>query len=127
MSKKNLTCEIKRSIKGLDPKKPGEFTHPGTEDEPTLVELPDNKDTRALVDKGFIRVWPGPKVEPDAGGALKPAELKSLKKAEEILASLVERYRKELAASEDDATRAAIEADIQEAETDLGKVRELLK
>lgn len=125
MAKKKLTCEVLATIKGLV--KPGEYVHAGTKDKPALVELADDEKTEALINSGAVRIWPGPQAADESPKpALKPAELKSLTKAAEILPGLIARYTKELAAAEDDVVRAAIEADITEAEADLAAVQALL-
>jgi len=61
---KLITCEVLTTVKGLDPKAPKEYTHAGPADNPTLIDLPDNSTTTALVDAGTIRIYPGPAALP---------------------------------------------------------------
>jgi len=126
-NKKTLTCEVLATVKGLDPQRPREYTHAGGQDNPTLVELPDNQATRGLIDSGAVRIYPGPKVSETPGVALKPADLKSLRKAEEFLGSIIARYEKEIEGVTDEAYVAEIKGKMSEAEADLSTVRELLK
>lgn len=75
-----LTLEVLSTVKGLDKNKPTAFTHPGTVDKPTLIEMEDNAATQALIDTKVVRVWPGP-VAPTV-----PASEKAKKLQEEIAA-----------------------------------------
>lgn len=61
---KLITCEVLTTVKGLDPKALKEYTHAGPADKPTLIDLPDNAATAALVDAGTIRIYPGPAAAP---------------------------------------------------------------
>jgi|GEM_PF-3979295 len=151
--KKVLVCEVLTTIRGLDSKDPSKKLTAGTADNPTLIELPDNEETRTLIDANALRIWPGPKeegkgkevrittvaelrkeypelvalVEAEAVAEGKPAKLAALGKAQTVLPSLIERYRKELEAADDDKARKAIEKDIAEIEKELAAVEEALK
>lgn len=129
MAKKTLTCEVMATVKGLDPQKPKNYVHAGTQDNPTLVELVDDSATRGLIASGAVRIYPGPRAAeaPQGFAPLKPADLKSLRKAEEVLEGLIGRYQKELEGVVDEVLAAAIKDDIAEAEADLARVRELTK
>jgi len=59
---KTVVCEVLSTVKGLDAKNPKEYTHAGTADEPTLVELPDNAATTGLIRSGALRIYPGKQV-----------------------------------------------------------------
>lgn len=60
MAKKLLTCIVLATLKGLDAKDPNLYIHPGPDDNPTLVELPDNAATQALIDDKLLRLYAGP-------------------------------------------------------------------
>lgn len=126
MAKKNLTCELLTTVKGLDPKNPQHYVQAGTPEAPVLVDLPDDEATRALIRLGALRIWPGTQSQAAAAPG-SPSDLKSLRKAEEVLISLIARYRQEAAAAADAGTRSAIEADLREAEADLARLRDVLK
>lgn len=64
MAKKLLTCIVLATLKGLDAKDPNLYIHPGPEDNPTLVELPDNAATQALIDDKLLRLYTGPVAAP---------------------------------------------------------------
>lgn len=61
---KLIVCEVLNTVKGLDPKALKEYTHAGPADNPTLVDLPDNAGTAALIESGTIRIYPGPTAAP---------------------------------------------------------------
>lgn len=63
---KLITCEILTTVKGLDPKALKEYTHAGSANNPTLIDLPDNATTTALIEAGTIRIYPGPQATPQA-------------------------------------------------------------
>jgi hypothetical protein len=122
---KTVTCEVLTAIKGLDPKKPGEYTLPGTAHKPNLVEL-DPEFADKLTAGGALRIWPGPPVEP--APALNVKDLKSLAKAETALVAVLARLEQSLADPElGEEDRASIEADQAEVEADLALVKEALK
>lgn len=121
---KSVTCEVLTAIKGLDLKKPGEYTLPGTVHKPTLVEL-DPELAAKLTEAGALRVWPGPPAEQTA---VSVKDLKSLPKAQAALEALVARLEQQLAAPELAAEdRTSIETDKAEVEADLALVKEALK
>ncbi|MGE5490080.1 MAG: hypothetical protein ACM31P_02210 [Actinomycetota bacterium] len=85
MAKKLITCEVLSTVKGLFKDSPKEFTHAGTADNPCLVDLPDNDETRELIASRVIRIWPGP--QSAAAASSKDTETQeSLKSSQAALA-----------------------------------------
>ena len=91
---KTVTCEVLSTIKGLDPKFPKEYIHPGTADDPKLVDLPNNAATAALANSGVIRVYPGQKPVQQLG------ESDKVRALQEKLAKMEKAFHEAAAASE---------------------------
>lgn len=88
---KLITCEVLTTVKGLDPKALKEYTHAGPADNPTLIDLPDNAATAALVEAGVIRIYPGPAAAPQLPESEKVKALQAkMAEAEKTFESLRE-------------------------------------
>lgn len=124
MAKKPTKYEVLSTIKGLDPKDPQGYIHAGTRDQPTLVDLEDNSDTRDLVTAGALRIWPGPAAEPVKESDLVKDLKEKLEGAEKTFAAQakeIKELQKKLEASETEVE--GLQADVKRLQDELGAAK----